>query len=957
MMRSVGKIGKMTMLALAFSGFTIVTGCGGRDGTNPTSIENSNSVGSASFALQLADGRSIQSASYTITGPGGFSKMGTIDVSKSTKLTATITGLPAGMGFQITLTAITADGSATCGGSASFNVMAGKTVSVAVPLTCHEAPRTGSATVSGTLNLCPTIDGVGANPAEVQVGGSVALTASAHDSDAGPSPLTYAWTTSSGTLSDAAAQNPTLNCTTPGTATVTLTVSDGDPAASCAATQTTQVTCSVTATTPGTYVAGDFHNHTTCSDGSISMEKLIKKATDTPDGNFGLDWFVQAGHGGNGNRNCQLVEDASLSTPLYPFIAGKGPNTTWETSGVTPKGDVSGATPNRNMWRWQSIQEFQYPLVEYFNALKNLPLFLGIETVVPGHEHTSMSVITGQIPASLDTATLPTSPNGTPLPAGSPYAALGTATPLAQWEYCFDRADTDTSRGTATNNWDCSVPGSLNAADPSWNATAQKLIPAGGVGNGTKGHAKTLEGLKWMAAFHPDTSYYVPAHLERAGQFFADGSQGFNVEHLRDFNNAAPKTAFGMETQPGHGASANRGEYQVLRNNIGGVLTDSVGGTTYGGTGVYGAQIGGVWDALLGEGRNFWFFASSDWHNRGSFGPDDRRTTQDFFPGEYQRNYTMVRSGGNKPKPQTIVDGLRTGNNFATGGQIIDRLSFVACTGRADALVGELVTNAAVNNTAIGATGCATMGEKLVVPMGSDIVVGIAVRDPAGASFSPYSFPNPSLLQVGINQPLNMPVLDHIDLIGGLVTGYKTPGTPGYSGEWPRNTNWLRADGSTADLSVVPDAAKNLSAALLRTFNGSGASAWKAVTSPVDGTTFLTMTFRIPAVVASQYVRVRGSNMPAAVPFETDANGNPLPDVFTNANDATRLRIPCTTAHSAASQFDGCPDHLATASGASNPIAGQKAVSFDVAAWSDLWFYGNPIYVEVTGSTIVAGVK
>ena len=28
---------------------------------------------------------------------------------------------------------------------------------------------------------------------------------------------------------------------------------------------------------------------------------------------------------------------------------------------------------------------------------------------------------------------------------------------------------------------------------------------------------------------------------------------------------------------------------------------DSVGGTTYSGTGVYGAQIGGVWDALLGE--------------------------------------------------------------------------------------------------------------------------------------------------------------------------------------------------------------------------------------------------------------------------------------------------------------------------------------------------------------------
>ena len=55
--------------------------------------------------------------------------------------------------------------------------------------------------------------------------------------------------------------------------------------------------------TPGKYVAGDFHNHTTCSDGAISMQKLVKKATDKVDTPWGLDWFVQAGHGGNGNRN------------------------------------------------------------------------------------------------------------------------------------------------------------------------------------------------------------------------------------------------------------------------------------------------------------------------------------------------------------------------------------------------------------------------------------------------------------------------------------------------------------------------------------------------------------------------------------------------------------------------------------------------------------------------------
>lgn len=942
---------KMTTLALAFGGYTSLTGCEARRGGQGGSVDVSDATGTVQLALQVANGGTIRTASYTITGPMGFIKTGTIDLGSSAKLTATISGLPAGTGYTIAVSATTTDGSTTCGGSASFSVAARMTSTAVVPLTCHEAARTGSVMVLGQLNVCPTIDSLASNPAEVQVGGAVALAASAHDSDAGPSALTFAWTSTSGTLSDATAQNPTLTCTAPGPATVTLKVSDGDPAASCADTLTTQINCTVAAKTPGTYVAGDFHNHTTCSDGSISMEKLIKKATDKVETPWGLDWFVQAGHGGNGNRNCQLVEDATLATPAYPFVTGQGPNTTWEASGITPKGDVSGTSPSRNMWRWQSIQEFQYPLIEYFNALRNLPLFIGIETVVPGHEHTSMSIITGQIPAALDTA---------PLPSAPPYVALGSATPLAQWEYCFDRGDTDTSRGV-TNAWECSVPGSANAADPSWNDTAKKLIPASGAGNGTKGHAKTVESLKWMAAFHPDTSYYVPSHLERAGQFYADGSQGYNVEHLRDFNNAAPKVAFGMESQPGHGASSNRGEYQVLRNSIGGVQTDSVGGTTYGGTGVYAGYVGGVWDALLGEGRNFWFFASSDWHNRGSFGPDDRRTTQDFFPGEYQRNFTMVRSGSDKIWPQAIVNGLRSGNNFSTGGQIIDRLAFVACVGtpaangRSEAIAGELAANAAFNKTAFNVDGCATMGEKLVVPSGSDIVVGIAVRDPAGPNFSPYTFPNPSLLQVGINQPINMPALDHVDLIRGLVSGYKTPGAPDYAGEWPRNTDWLHADGTTADLSAVPAAAKNVTAAILRTFNGSGASAWQAVTSPIDGTTFLTMTFRISAVTASQYVRLRGTNMPPAVPFETDASGNPLSDVFTNANDTTRLRIPCTTSHSAGSQFDGCPDHLATASGSGNPIAGQKAVSFDVAAWADVWFYANPIYIEVTGSTLVAG--
>ena len=317
---------------------------------------------------------------------------------------------------------------------------------------------------------------------------------------------------------------------------------------------------------------------------------------------------------------------------------------------------------------------------------------------------------------------------------------------------------------------------------------------------------------------------------------------------------------------------------------------DSVGGTTYGGTGVYGAQVGGVWDALLGEGRDFWFFASSDWHNRGMFGPDDRRSTQDFYPGEYQRDHVMVRNasrrhgdddwdddrhhgkGKNKRKlsPQEIVDGLRSGNSFTATGQLIDRLAFVACAdlllGQAtpardaidNAIVEAFTVAAAVKNTDFDTDNCATMGEKLVVRPGADIIVSIVVRDPSGTNYSPYSFANPSLAQIGMIQPINMPVLDHIDVIRGMVTGYKNPNDLlNYAGEWPRD--WL----TNPNMANVPPAAKNTTASVIKTFNR---HTWKDTVGD-----FVKMTFRIPAVKASQYVRLRGTNMPASVPNETDA--------------------------------------------------------------------------------------
>lgn len=743
----------------------------------------------------------------------------------------------------------------------------------------------------------------------------------------------------------------------------------------------------------GTYLAGDFHNHSTCSDGAVSLQKKVRKSMDrTEETPWGLDWFVQAGHGGTGNRNCTLAEDASLATPAYPLVYAadgvtlQGPNTTWRNTNpaVTPKGNASGSGATQNMWRWEAVQTFQYPLLEYLAAYRNEPLFMGIESVVAGHEHTSMGVVTGQMPAAIYKQKLPTT-------AG--YTALGNASALAQWQYCFDRGNSDTSRGNTTtqpgnvnsgvgNNWDCSVPGSANSASPDWNLAAAKLNGA----NGDNGHLKTVEAVKWMAAMHPNASYYVPAHLERAGPFNPAGNNGFNVEHLRNFNNAGPRVAFGFESQPGHGASDRRGEYNLRRNAIGSVRYDSVGGTTFGGTGVYAGQVGGVWDALLGEGRNWWFFASSDWHSRGAFSVDDRRSDNDFWPGEYQRNYTLVRHGHTDKKqvgPQMIVDGLRSGNNWVDSGQLIDRLAFVACAvparawhhfGRHAEALGEaaveaLALAAAKNNTDKDLRHCATMGEKLEVKPGSDIVVAIAVRDPKGKSYSPYSFPNPSLLQVGITQPLDQPVLDHIDVIRGKVSGYKAPGSADYAGAWPDDWVDMANPQQLRSLASVPAAAKNESASVVKTFNG---STWRSQRHDPE---FKTMSFRIRGVQASQYVRLRGSNLPAAVPFETDVAGNPLSDLWTNAGsiqaknssavefaENTMLRIPCTTPGSnvpengvlytgvGVPKIDGCPNHLPV-------VNGQRMVAFDVAAWADLWFYSNPIFIEVEGSSVVAGVK
>jgi hypothetical protein len=204
--------------------------------------------------------------------------------------------------------------------------------------------------------------------------------------------------------------------------------------------------------------------------------------------------------------------------------------------------------------------------------------------------------------------------------------------------------------------------------------------------------------------------------------------------------------------------------------------------------------------------------------------------------------------------------------------------------------VGELTYTAEVANLP-GAVKV-KMGETLVVPRGRTVKITLEVNLPSVPNNSPYSFNNPSLVQVGIQEPLNRPVLKHVDFIRGNITGVIPPNSPNYT----NNTN--------------------SSAQIVASF---GPTNWTA-----NGQK-RTMIFGIPNVQNNMYVRARGTNLPPGTPNETDTQGNPF-------NDLPQSVIPCTDL--------ACPAHMQVSNGA-------KMASFDVAGWSDLWFYTNPIFIRV----------
>lgn len=655
----------------------------------------------------------------------------------------------------------------------------------------------------------------------------------------------------------------------------------------------------------GEYRAGDFHNHTSCSDGSTSVATLTRQAIDT----YGHDWFIHVGHSGSGVRDCRVSDflythrnNGGSSAGLWQNSIGpeniKGNNLGARQTTILSVAEDGTETEFEQrylrMWRWQSLQEYNLPgIVEEreYPGREDKVAFLGLEWVVPGHEHSSNTLVDAQ------------------------YDEEPNADALAQFEYCFARPSNDDSQG-AGQGWTCELSEEANerlkahfeAAALSGRAQPNQgnvdynasLDPATGINTDDGGdHIKAVAATMWMEENYPGNGMAVQAHVERQGTFIEDDAEGWNVEHMRDMNDMAPTVAFGFESEPGHQAQYNRGSYNGGRPTAGGV--------TYGGVGAYaGAEVsmpgkdfegndltpefldeweGGLfegenpekvalgrpgirtmWDALLSEGRHFWYFGSSDWHNRGSFGPTHFASTNDFWPGEFQDNFTYVIDRPDRDPSEDIVDALRSGNTYVVMGQLIDKLKFEACSGGT----------------------CATMGETLEVRPNALVRVTLMVNDPPGPNKAPkqYSFPNPIHKQLGIEVPVNEPELASVRLIQGAVTGKIPVSSPEYNNPMAPETTHIAQIWGPEDWGF----------------------------SPVKRMTYV---FR---ATEDGYIRADGSNVPPGVPNARDAEGNPLPDYM-------RDNIPCDDPL--------CPPHVF------------GVLTADLEAWSDVMFHTNPIFIDV----------
>ncbi|MBP2473486.1 hypothetical protein JOF53_002358 [Crossiella equi] len=266
--------------------------------------------------------------------------------------------------------------------------------------------------------------------------------------------------------------------------------------------------------------------------------------------------------------------------------------------------------------------------------------------------------------------------------------------------------------------------------------------------------ALAVRALRWLAR---RGGLVVVNHPSRNGRV--------SPAELRSWHDAAPGVVIGMEGAPGAQgdgipAPGGSGQYRGGYGNSPGA--DSWPGLpaeayrTYGGFDWMTARLGGLWDSLLAEGRNWWVTSNSDSHFnyrdtivRQPEPPDHYDRTGrhlpalpggpvqtlppycDFYPGEFSR--TVV--GAEDRSLTAVMAGLRAGRVWVGHGGLVDALeTHVFAADRLSWPVG--------------------LGGRLRVRRGTDVTVAVLAR-----------------LAARPNSSGALPRLGRLDLIRGPVLG------------------------------------------------------------------------------------------------------------------------------------------------------------------------------------------
>lgn len=311
-------------------------------------------------------------------------------------------------------------------------------------------------------------------------------------------------------------------------------------------------------------------------------------------------------------------------------------------------------------------------------------IFSSVEWDMPTHEHFNVGIIS----------------DGSDGPGGGTAAKA-----LNQFEYLFTNRD----------------PSMFDAADvASWGP--QRYFTT---------HADAVQAIAWLKEHYPDRSYGIVTHPSRT-------PGRYTIANFRELNDLAPDIFFTLEGMVGNQMEPDRGGYASE------YIEANALSRTYGGCDAMIAKLGGVWDALLGEGRRMWSVGDSDFHFKTAGG----QFSSGYYPGEYTRNYVWVEGTG----MPAIVRGLRSGKAFSVTGDLISALEVAIASPSA---------------------GAAEIGGELRVAAGSELTITIRFKSEAPSNYETSVG--------GGDVPGALPVVDHVDLIAGDVSARAEPGTPAYA--------------------------------------------------------------------------------------------------------------------------------------------------------------------------------